>query len=356
MSSTLKSWIRWLAPLAVLIVALIAFRDELPFLGEAFYTLLDAHPLPLLAGLVSAVLALLAMAQVMRLLINTDKDLQVPLKDAMDVTLASNAWSTSLPGGPAFSGWLTFRVQRSWGASIALCGWFFVVSSVISTMWLVLIGIGAVLFLGAQLSLTSLIVTLVLTIFVIWAVYWATTHPDVLRGWARHLPKRFRANGIKVVNQLATVHMTPWAFMGASAASLANRLLDALTLFFSVWAVTGTMSGIEATHNHTSIMGVGLAYVMAKLAGSAQITPGGLGTVEALTAGALVASGMTLVDATAATLIYRIVSFALITIIGWIIYLAKYAGKGYMLGGLLKHDEDHDDSESDADQSINHKE
>nr|VDG64253.1 Uncharacterised protein [Streptococcus thermophilus] len=36
--------------------------------------------------------------------------------------------------------------------------------------------------------------------------------------------------------------------------------------------------------------------------------------------------------ATAATLVYRIISFAFITLIGWGIYLLVYAGKGFMLG------------------------
>ena len=71
---------------------------------------------------------------------------------------------------------------------------------------------------------------------------------------------------------------------------------------------------------------------MTKLAGAAQVTPGGIGTVEPIATASLVASGLTLVDATAATLIYRIISFALITAIGWVIYLVAYAGKGFMLG------------------------
>ena len=36
--------------------------------------------------------------------------------------------------------------------------------------------------------------------------------------------------------------------------------------------------------------------------------------------------------ATAATLIYRIISFVLITAIGWVVHVICYAGRGYMLG------------------------
>lgn len=332
MKNTVRVWARWLAPLIVLIVLLVAFRDELPFLGEAFRTLLDAHPGPLVPAVITAVLALVAMAEVMRLLMNSGNNLGISVGETSAITLASNAWSTSLPGGPAFSAWLTYRVQRSWGASPGLCGWFLVVSSVISTMWLVVIGIAAVVLLGAQLSLTSLVLTFILTVVALGAVYWATTNPATLKRWAENLPAKFRTGAVKVVDQLATVTMTKRAFVGASMHSLLNRLFDALTLYFSVWAVVGTAPGFEPAPNHTTVMGVALGYVMAKLAGTAQITPGGVGTVEALTAGALVASGMTLVDATAATLIYRIISFGLITLIGWGVFLVKYAGKGFMLG------------------------
>ena len=79
-------------------------------------------------------------------------------------------------------------------------------------------------------------------------------------------------------------------------------------------------------------MGVTLAFIMTKLAGAAQVTPGGVGTVEAAAVASLVAAGMTLIDATAATLIYRIISFVLITAIGWVVHVICYAGRGYMLG------------------------
>ncbi|WIM67500.1 YbhN family protein [Corynebacterium breve] len=332
MKLTPKAWLQWLAPLVLLIALIFAFRDQLPFLGQAFSTLLEADPLPLVAGAFTAVSSLVAMAEVMRLLMNSGNTLRVSTKDTVAITIASNAWSTTIPGGPAFSAWLTYRVQRSWGATLGLCGWFLVVSSIISTMWLVLIGIAAVLFLGADLSLPTLFSSLVASIVLMTVVYWVTTHPEKLRAWAASWPQCIRRNAIKVIDQLATVRMTPQAFLGASTHSLLNRLFDVATLYFSVWAVTGSAPGLTAGTSHTTVMGVALGYVMAKLAGSAQITPGGVGTVEALTAGALVASGMTLVDATAATLVYRLISFIFISAVGWIVFLFAYARKGFMLG------------------------
>ena len=334
-----REWIRWLAPVVVLVLLGVVFREQLPFLGQAFEALRHARPAPVAAAVVCAVLAILAMAAVMRILLTKD-GVRVNMGNASAITLASNAWSTTVPGGPAISAWLTFKVHRSWGASVGLCGWFFVISGALSTVWMVVIGFAAVIFLGARLSVWALIGSLAVALAAIAGLFWAIYNPDVLRRWVRFLPERVRAKVVEVVDQLGSIRMTPGAFLAAAAFSLLNQLIDVATLYFSVTAVTGTLPGLTAGLNETTVQGVALAFIMTKLAGAAQVTPGGIGTVEPVATASLVASGLTLVDATAATLIYRIISFALITAIGWIIYLLVYAGKGFMLG-RGEHESDH---------------
>lgn len=329
--STARKWIRWLAPVVLLVVLLFAFSGQLTFLGEAVVALRHAALAPVLGAVATSLLAIAAMAAVMRILLN-EEDVAATLGRCTAITLASNAWSTSIPGGPALSAWLTYRVHRSWGASTGLCGWFFVISGALSTVWMVVIGIAAVFFLGARLSIVALIGSLVVAIAAITAVFWATFHPDVLRHWVRFLPERIREHVTRVIDQLAQIRMTVPAFLAAAFFSLLNQLFDVTTLYFSTWAVTGHAPGLTSGDGQTTLQGVALAFIMTKLAGAAQITPGGIGTVEPVATASLVASGLTLVHATAATLVYRIISFAFITLIGWIMYLVVYAGKGFMLG------------------------
>lgn len=329
--SNAQAWIRWLAPVVVLAIIGVVFRDQLPFLGQAFAALSHASPTSVAAAVVCSVLAIVSMAVVMRILL-TKEGVRVNLGNATAITLASNAWSTTIPGGPALSAWLTFKVHRSWGASVGLCGWFFVISGALSTVWMVVIGIATVIFLGARLSVWALVGSLAFALAAIIALFWAVYHPEVLRRWVRFLPEKIRGKVTDVVDQLASIRMSPGAFLAAAVFSLLNQLIDVATLYFSVSAVTGTLPGFSAGLNETTIQGVALAFIMTKLAGAAQVTPGGIGTVEPVATASLVASGLTLVDATAVTLIYRIVSFALITAIGWVIYLVAYAGKGFMLG------------------------
>ncbi len=312
-----RTWLRWIAPVVLAVVVLVVLRDQIPFFGEAWRAVRAAAPLPLAGAVTTALLALVAMAGVMQILLNVEGRIADPL-GTNAIVIASNAWSTTVPGGPALSAWLTFRVHRSWGASTGLCGWFFVVSGALSTVWLVLIGIVAVVLLGADLSVASLLASLAAAALTIAAVFWATTHPAVLKRWVRFLPTRVHERAVAVINQVAAIRISAPAFTGAAALSLANRLLDLATMVCSVWAVSSSSIAVS---------GICLAFIMTKLAGSAQVTPGGLGTVEPVAVGMLVAAGLPLADATAVTVVYRAISFALLTAIGWVVYGSIYAGR-----------------------------
>ena len=133
MKSTVGKWLRWILPLAVLVVMGIFFRDELDFLSDGFRTLRHARPGPIVLVFITFAFSLLAMAEVMRKLFVAG-GVPVSFKECNNIVFASNAWSTTLPGGPAFAAILTYKVQRAWGASVVLCGWFFVLSSAISTL------------------------------------------------------------------------------------------------------------------------------------------------------------------------------------------------------------------------------
>ncbi|NJJ04000.1 lysylphosphatidylglycerol synthase transmembrane domain-containing protein [Corynebacterium coyleae] len=313
-----RTWLRWLAPVVLVVVVLVVLRDQMPFFGDVWRAVRSASPPPLLGTVVTALLALVAMAGVMQILLNVEGRI-TGVASTNAIVFASNAWSTTVPGGPALSAWLTYRVQRTWGASTGLCGWFFVVSGALSTVWLVLIGIVAVVLLGADLSVTSLVLSLVAAALTIAAVFWATLNPAVLKRWVRFLPSRVHERAVAVIDQVAAIRISAPAFAGAAGLSLCNRLLDLATMVCAVWAV-GSSSSI-------SLSGICLAFIMTKLAGSAQVTPGGLGTVEPVAVGMLVAGGLSLADATAATVIYRAISFALVTAIGWIVYSAFYLGR-----------------------------
>src|ERR1019366_1138840 len=69
--------------------------------------------------------------------------------------------------------------------------------------------------------------------------------------------------------------------------------------------------------------GLLLAYAAGAAVGSTGLTPGGFALVEATLTAALVASGLTASTALASVLAYRLISFWMIMIVGWILMIAR---------------------------------
>lgn len=331
-------WVRWVLSLVILGAILFFLREHLEFLRTGVREIRDASLAGVGLTILMLVLSFIAMGEVMRILLRAG-GLNPKRTATAALTFASNSWSVTFPGGPALSAILTFQVQRSWGASVILCSWFFVLSSALSTMWLVALGISAVFFMGASLSLWSLLFSLILMAGLAGLVYWAANNPDRMEAWGRSsLPRinrvmrRPEQTGVdKLVehlSQLRTVTLTARNFFAAATWSLFNRLFDAASLWFCIWAVTGELPWLEAAPNNTTLAGVVLAYTTAKIVGSIQATPGGIGPVEAAYIAALVATGMTAVNAAGAVIIYRLISFILMAVIGWVIYFIYFTPRG----------------------------
>ncbi|MGP6175221.1 lysylphosphatidylglycerol synthase transmembrane domain-containing protein [Corynebacterium sp. A21] len=348
-------WVQWLVPLGILVAVAFLFRDRLHFIGAGFSALQDAHPAGIIAAILMIMVSFFAMSEVMHLLLRAGGT-YISRIDANALTHASNAWSVTFPGGPAFAAVLSFQVQRQWGASVILCSWFFVLSSALSTMWLVILGIAGVFFLGADISLWSLSLTLAGMILLAGLVYWAAQHPHRIGTFIqdflprvnkllRRDPQAGVRSVLRHIKQLDSVTLSLGQFGVISIWSLLNRLFDVATLWACVWAVTGSVPVLAPEADNTTVVGVLLAYVTAKIAGSVQATPGGLGPVEAALIATLVATGMTVIDATAVVIIYRLITLLLMAVSGWIIYFAYFVRRGFSARGTEAEQEDSEPEE-----------
>jgi len=94
------------------------------------------------------------------------------------------------------------------------------------------------------------------------------------------------------------------------ALAVGNWLADCLCLTAAIAAVGAPIPW----------QGLLLAYVGAAGVNSLGLTPGGLGVVEAALTAGLVAAGLDGADALAATLVYRLVSFWLVMVSGWVVF------------------------------------
>src|SRR5699024_8760206 len=176
-----------------------------------------------------------------------------------------------------------------------------------------------------------------LMVLLLAGLFWVTNNPRTVERWLKRqkiIKGKVRDGLVEQVRNLKEVHLSRYQFLSVSALSFGHRLFDMVALWACVWAVSGAIPWINAGENETTLAGVTLAYITAKLAGTAQITPAGLGPVEAAIIATLVATGLTAGDATSAAVIYRLISFALMTAIGWVVYFWHYARKGLKLSTL----------------------
>jgi hypothetical protein len=259
-------------------------------------------------------------------------------RSVMATTVAGNAISLSVPlAGPQLGTAYAFRRFRRLGIDAALAGWALVVSGVVASL-----AAGIVIVAGAVLSGNSAVSTSgaiggavgvgVLVVATValrrpplhraverWLVWILERGQRVLH--LRHRSPRAAIAGFVARVRTLRLRRTDWARVLGLA--LTNWLTDAGVLVVSILAVSGNVPW----------RGVLLAYGVRIAAGSISITPGGLGVVEGALAVALVGVGMQRPSAVAAVLLYRFISFWLVTGIGWTVYLlSQRSGSKRFLG------------------------
>ena len=230
-----------------------------------------------------------------------------------------------VPGGQVFGATLTYRRTRQWGATRVIASWQLVISGVLATVGLVILSLVGFLLVGTVSNPYLLAASALGLAGIVLIVQWAARNPDRIEtvllgvlGWInarRHLPVDHGADRVRaVVEQAEAVEMTGSQLARAFAWSLLNWVADIGCL----WAAAEVV-GVQHSPG-----GLCIAYVTGKIVGTAPITPGGLGTVEFALITALTAGGRTAAEAFAAVFVYRVVSFVLVALAGWVVFFLAY--------------------------------
>jgi pimeloyl-ACP methyl ester carboxylesterase/uncharacterized membrane protein YbhN (UPF0104 family) len=239
---------------------------------------------------------------------------------------AANAVSVSVPlAGPELATAFTFRRITRQGADAPLAGWSLLAGGVASTAAGALVVAVGGLASGNVLATATAVPCGVLAAAVLVAFAGAARRPR-LRGalerpasWVlRHgsrLVRRPVADPGQVIRvwagRLGELRLSPAGWMKVTGWALANWLADAGVLAVSILAVGAAVPWPDLL----------LAYGAGIAAQSFSVTPGGLGVAEGTLSLALVAAGLHASQALAAVLLYRLVSFWLVTLAGWLILL-----------------------------------
>jgi uncharacterized protein (TIRG00374 family) len=297
-----------------------------PYVGRALDRLAHLDAGWLAVAVSAEIVSLFAAAHVQRrmLLIGGTR---VPVARMTALYYSANAVSLTLPAGPAIGSGYTFRRLRHWGASVPLATFTLVASGALSTLAFgILVAVAAVIQhdSAAEPAVVSLIAVGVLAATVF--LRWVARRPEavdrigtkVLRLANRvlhHHPDHGRETLREILLELKRLRPRhrDWAF-GLTYASL-NWACDLLCLYACCEAVNAPRITLTL---------VAVAYVAGMSAAGISLLPGGLGVVDAAMLLTLTHGHVGLVAATAAVVLYRLISYGFNVTLGWMIWVARW--------------------------------
>jgi len=251
---------------------------------------------------------------------------RVGVRPMLATAYAANAVSVSVPlAGPELATAYTFRRFTRQGADAPLAGWSLLAGGVVSSAAAALVAVGGGLASGRTLAAAVAVPGGVLAVTALVAVAAATRRPGLRAAlerpaaWtlrhASRLLRRPAADPRQTIRawagRLGSLQLPPSGWTTVTGLALANWLADAAVLAVSIRAAGAAVPW----HGLLLVYGSGIA------AQSLNITPGGLGIAEGTLSLALVATGLCASHALAAVLLYRLASFWLVAIAGWLVLL-----------------------------------
>lgn len=314
---------RWVRPALVALVAVILVVELVLVwdqVSAAWCSLCRAEGRWLFGAVIAAAASMHSFAQIQRTLLGS-AGVHVTQAQSEAVFYAANSLSTTLPGGPVLSTTFLYRQQRRWGASPVVASWQLVMSGVLQAVGLAVLGLGGAFLLGARGNPFSLLFTVGGFIALLLLAQTVASRPELIDGigvrvlaWANSVRARPADTGLatwrRMLGQLESVSLGRRAASMAFGWSLFNWVADVACLACAAYATGG----------QASIAGLTVAYAAARAAGTIPLIPGGLLVVEAVLVPGLVSSGLALPDAISAVLIYRMISWLLVSAAGWVVF------------------------------------
>jgi uncharacterized protein (TIRG00374 family) len=317
-------WLRWVILGIVGIVLAVEVSLGWDHLTKGWVSVYEANWWWLLASVVAAAASMHSFAQIQRTLLRS-AGVNVKQLRSEAAFYAANALSTTLPGGPVLSATFLLRQQRSWGASTVVASWQLVMSGVLQTVGLALLGLGGAFFLGAKNNPFSLLFTLGGFVALLLLAQAVASRPELIDGigcrvlsWVNSVRGKPADTGLdkwrETLRQLESVSLGRRDLSVAFSWSMFNWIADVACLGFAAYAAG----------DHASVAGLTVAYAAARAVGTIPLMPGGLLVVEAVLVPGLVSSGMSLPSAISAMLIYRLISWLLIAAVGWVVFFFMF--------------------------------
>ncbi|WP_336086274.1 lysylphosphatidylglycerol synthase transmembrane domain-containing protein [Nocardia sp. SSK8] len=313
-------WVKWVLGTALLALLIGEGAYLWPRLHESWRTLTEIHWGWLVLCIFLQAVSMSGFGRVQKQLLHAG-GVDVSQRKSVSVVYGATAMSLTLPAGQVFSTAFTYRQTRRWGASPIVASWQLVFSGVVATAGLALLGIAGAALVGNRIGF-NLIASLVALAVLLFVGNYLARHPGTLEALLRRilaLVNRWRKkpadHGIaklaEIRDQLESVDLGKKDAGLVGVWALVHRFADVACLGAACFAI-----GADP-----KLSGLLIAFAAGKAVGSIPFAPGGIVYVDAtliygLTAGA----GLPASQAVAAAFIYRLVSFILVAIVGWIVF------------------------------------
>ncbi|WP_227997590.1 lysylphosphatidylglycerol synthase transmembrane domain-containing protein [Nocardia australiensis] len=314
-------WVKWVLGAALLALLIGEGFYLWPRLHESWRNLTEIHWGWVAACIWMQALSMSGFARLQKQLLHAG-GVEVSQRKSVAVVYGATAMSVSLPAGQVFSTTFTYRQTRRWGANPIVASWQLVISGVVATAGLALLGVGGALLVGNRIGPFKLILSLVGVVALVWAGNYVSNNPGAIEAVLRRVlalinrlrkrPEDLGMNKVAdVLSQLESVDLGKRDGAMVTGWALVHRFADVACLGAACYAVGGD----------PKLAGLLIAFTAGKAVGSIPFAPGGIVYVDAtliygLTAGA----GLPAAQAVAAAFVYRLVSFILVAVIGWIVF------------------------------------
>ncbi|HLN15115.1 MAG TPA: YbhN family protein [Acidimicrobiales bacterium] len=323
-----RSWpfLRYVLGLLLAVLALYALLDQRDELQAINSVVTHLRWWWLLPALVVELASLVAFAGIQYRLLSAG-DVTAPPVPLVTMTYAAQAINNSIPAGGAVAAVYGFRWFRRFGADDAIAGWALVGTWVAAGISLALLATGGVALAAEQsadLGLIGVVIGSLVVLVALGALFVYDRPLAAIVNWtvrAMHRltgrPRGDVTENIAAMVERITLVQLRWRDVSAVVGwGLANWLLDCACFAFAFLAVGAPIPW----------SGLLLAYGAGQLAANLPITPGGLGAVEGSITIALTAFVGSHASTVEAVLIYRLLSFWLVIVLGWICWGALAVG------------------------------
>jgi putative heme transporter len=310
---------------ALVLGALIAFGwFEHATVRESGHVVARAQWSWLVVACALELLSLMAFARTQRIVLRA-AGVHASIPSMAATALAGNAISGSLPLIGSSAGFIfTYGRFRQVADDPAPAGWALLISGLISNLvWVFLIATGAIVsgnpaaIFGGLVGSIGIVTLTVIAILATHRPHWRRLSVQLAVRLIR-ISQRLRSRPVgnpeslaeQALATLSAYRMRPRGWARCVRLSLVNW-------FASVGCLVASILAVGASVPWSKII---LIYCAGAAASSFNLTPGGLGVTEAVITSGLVAAGFRPAEALGSVLIFRLISFWLVTLVGLIIY------------------------------------